>query len=148
MQNGAIAYNKDWSMRVVPKALHAYFLHGTPIDEFIRNHKNIYDFCIGFRAKEEEWQLYQLQSIYGQVVYQKLQKTIRYYVSVTGGSIVKRNIDDGRMIRLNAGFASTLFNTYEDKPFEEYGISYNFYIAEANKIKLAINSGQLKLDLW
>ena len=51
MQNGAIAYNKNWSMRVVPKALHAYYLEGIPIDEFIRNHTDIFDFCLSFRAR-------------------------------------------------------------------------------------------------
>lgn len=144
MQNGAIAYNKDWSMRVVPKALHAHFIEGIPISDFIRNHKEIYDFCLSFRARGE-WEIYQMFSLEGELFYHKLQKTIRYYISRSGELLIKRNKEDGRTIQLNAGFVSTIFNQYQEKPFEDYEIHYPFYIAEANKIKHAVVSGQLKL---
>lgn len=146
MQNGAIAYNKDWSMRVVPKALHAYYLEEIPVTDFIKNHKDIYDFCLGFRSKGE-WELYKLYAAYGKVIYEKLQKTIRYYISDKGATLIKKNVEDGREIQLNAGYVSTLFNKYEEKPFEKYEINYRFYIKEAYKIIYAIDSPQLTLNL-
>lgn len=144
MQNGSIAYNKNWSMRVVSKALHAYYLEGIPIDQFIKNHKNIYDFCLSFRAREG-WYVYYEYIQNGELVSKKMQKTIRYYISKSGGRLIKRNTEDGRIIGLNVGYSSTVFNKYEEKPFDQYNIDYNFYIAEALKIKNAVNTGQLKL---
>lgn len=144
MQNGAIAYNKDWSMRVVPKALRAYYFEGIPIGEFIRNHDDIYDFCLSFRARSD-WKIVRQTIIKGNKIEYQEQRTIRYYISNDGDTLVKRNKEDGRIIQLNSGFRSTLFNKYEKKEIKDYNINYEFYIAEANKIKYAVYTGQLKM---
>lgn len=141
-QNGAVAYNKDWSMRVVPKALDAYYRYGTPIEDFIRNHDNIFDFCLGFRAREG-WELYRTYIECGYKIKEKLQRTIRYYVSNNGDSITKEN--DDSIIQLEAGYACTLFNRYIKREMSEYNINYSYYISQANKIKNAVYDGQLKL---
>jgi prophage maintenance system killer protein len=141
MQNGAIAYNKDWSMRVVAKALDAYYRFGTPINEFIRNHRDIYDFCLGFRARKE-WNLYRIYIDDNTRKEQKLQRTIRYYISTPGDSLIKID-ENGHGIQLEAGYASTLFNQYEEKDWDSYKINYNYYISQANKIKNAVYDGQL-----
>jgi len=144
MQNGAIAYNKDWSMRVVPKALHAYYLEGTPIEQFITNHEDIYDFCLGFRARTG-WEIWGEHIENGDRTRERQQRTIRYYISTKGVTLLKKNFDDKREILLNVGKTSTLFNRYEKKKIKDYGIDYSFYTTEANKIKTAVYSGQLKL---
>ena len=145
MQNGAIAYNKDWSMRVVPKALEAYYKQGIPIEDFIRNHDDIYDFCIGFRARAG-WTIYRnyINTDLRIISSEKQQKTIRYYISNNGSSLIKQD-EEGHIIQLNAGFASTMFNMYEKKDMKDYNIDYDFYIAEANKVKYAVYDGQLNL---
>ena len=145
MQNGAVAYNKDWSMRVVPKALHAYYLKGIPIEEFIMNHTEIYDFCIGFRARTG-WDIWREFIENGDRFRERQQRTIRYYISKKGSTLLKKNSEDGREILLNVGKLATMFNRYEEREkFSDYNINYGFYIAEANKIKNAVYSGQLKL---
>jgi hypothetical protein len=144
MQNGAIAYNKNWSMRVVPKAIHAYFLEGVSIEQIIRDHNNIYDFCIGFRARGD-WHIYYTNIIDGEKTHERQQRTIRYYMSRSGGALTKEHKNDGRIISLEAGKGCMIFNKYESKYIEDYNIDYNYYIAEANKIKNAVNDGQLKL---
>jgi hypothetical protein len=144
MQNGAIAYNKNWSMRVVPKALHAYYLKGIPINEFIKNHDNIYDFCIGFRARGD-WEIMYTTIANGERTKQRQQRTIRYYMSKSGGALTKENKYDKRIISLEAGKSAMLFNQYVKKPMKEYNIDYSYYIAEANKIKNAVDDGQLKI---
>jgi len=144
MQNGAIAYNKNWSMRVVPKALHAYYLEGIPIAEFIRKHENIYDFGIGFRARKD-WRIV-YSHIHGNDKIKDIQqRTIRYYMSRSGGSLTKENIQDKRVISLESGWTVTMFNKFYDAPIQEYNINYNYYIKEANKIRFAVNDGQQKL---
>ena len=144
MQNGAIAYNKNWSMRVVPKAIHAHYLENIPVEDFIRKHNNIYDFGIGFRARKD-WELYHTVMEGSNKMTYRQQKTIRYYVSNYGGSIVKRNKFSKKEISLEAGRACTIFNRAYIAPMEQYDINYQYYIAEANKIKNAVNDGQQKL---
>lgn len=144
MQNGAVAYNKNWSMRVVPKALHAYYLEGIPIEDFIRKHDNIYDFGIGFRARKD-WEIVYSHIDQNRKAEEVQQRTIRYYMSRTGGSLVKRNKEDGRIISLEAGNSCTIFNQWYDAPMEDYEINYNYYIKEANKIRYAVDDGQQKL---
>jgi hypothetical protein len=145
MQNGAIAYNKNWSMRIVPKALHAHYLHGADIEEFIRSSTNIYDFTIGFRARGD-WKIYATGLDKNVKFHDKQQKTLRYYISHGGVSLTKENEADGRVISLEAGRTATIFNKYfKALKFEDYGIDYEYYIREINKIKYAVDDGQQKL---
>ena len=154
MQNGAVAYNKNWSMRVVPKALHAYYIDGIDPEEFVRNHDNIYDFCIGFRARGD-WDIWtthikRVQAGDNHVDFvkdrKKQQRTIRYYMSKGGNVLTKENRIDKRVISLEAGKTATMFNGYiHMADFRGYNIDYNYYIREINKIKNAVNDGQLKL---
>jgi hypothetical protein len=143
MQNGAVAYNKNWSMRVVPKALHAYYLEDIPVEDFVKQHDNIYDFGIGFRARKD-WRIVYSHIQENLKIEDTQQRTIRYYMSRTGGSLTKRNID-GRIISLEAGRSCTIFNKAYHIPMKDYDIDYNYYIKEANKIKYAVEDGQQKL---
>ena len=142
MQNGPVAYNKNWSMRVVPKALHAYYIDGTKPEEFIRNHDDIYDFCMGFRARRD-WNVLYTTIENNNKVKRYQQKTIRYYLSKGGGVLTKENALDRRVISLEAGKTTTVFNRYVE--YDDYRIDYNYYIAEANKVINAVDDGQLKL---
>ena len=40
-------YHKNPSALVIPKALEQYFLYGTPVEKYIQECEDIYDFCIG-----------------------------------------------------------------------------------------------------
>ena len=70
----------------------------------------------------------------GQVLQDHLQKTLRYYVSVKGSKIVKHNTNDKRDIKVESGpWLQTVFNLYDEKSFEEYGINSKFYLDKINK---------------
>jgi DNA polymerase elongation subunit (family B) len=144
MQNGAIAYNKNWSMRVVPKALHAYYIDGIKPEDFVVTHDDIYDFTIGFRAKGS-WDVWATFIENCNKVKVKQQKTLRYFMSKTGAVLTKENRDDGRIISLEASRTTTIFNKYVDLSMEEYNIDYGYYLREINKIINAVDDGQLKL---
>jgi len=145
MQNGAIAYNKNWSMRIVPKVLHEYYMYGVPVEEGVRDSRNIYDFCIGFRSRGD-WDLWATWINNDEKMRAKQQKTIRYYMSRSGVLFTKENREDGRVISLEAGRTATPFNTYYEHPeFSYYNIDYGYYIKEINKIINSVNDGQLKL---
>ena len=61
------------------------------------------------------------------------------------GGIIIKEFDKSKVSGVNVGYTITLFNKYVKKPIAEYDINYNFYITETNKIRNAVNDGQLSL---
>jgi hypothetical protein len=47
-----IAVHKSSSMRIVALAAQEYIINGTPVEDTIVNHKNIYDFCFLYEIKK------------------------------------------------------------------------------------------------
>ena len=136
-------YHKDPSMRIVPIALKEYFVNGTPIEQTINNHNDIFDFCLRLKTNVKSTPYFRYIHN-NEIVNQKLDRTTRYYVSNTGG-IINKEFDATRSSGVNIGYTVTLFNKYIEKPIKDYNINYNFYISEAYKIKNAVDNGQLSL---
>jgi hypothetical protein len=44
-------FHKNKSNLVIPKAIYAYFVHGTKPEEFVESDKNIFDYCAGIKSK-------------------------------------------------------------------------------------------------
>ena len=128
-----LALHKNKSFLIIPKALHAYFVDGVKPDKFIRENLNIFDFCGGVKIKGA-WKFTERKIDNGEYSETKLQETIRYYVSNKGSKIIKTNYNDNREIQVEAGkwLQSTMIN-YEEKPFEEYDINYDYYIEKVRK---------------
>ena len=136
-------YHKDPSMRIVPISLKRYYIDNIPIEQTIRNHTDIFDFCLRLKTNSKSTPYFKYLEN-GKRISKKLDRTTRYYVSNSGGIITKQ-FDESRISGVNVGYSVTLFNKYIEKPMNEYNINYNFYIAEANKIKNAVYDGQLTL---
>ena len=138
--------HKNPSMRIVPIALEKYFVEGIPVEETIKNHKDIFDFCLMTRCPKK-FDLYYYYMKDGQIHKDKLSKTTRYYASKKGGTLFKINNETQGKTGVLIGQYVTLFNKYHELPFEEYDIDYNFYINECNKIidKIEIKEEQLSL---
>lgn len=138
-------YHKDPSARIVPIAIKEYYINNIPIDETIKNHTDIYDFCL--RLKTNSLATGKFTHFEGdKIVTSDLSRTTRYYIGrgLQAGSINKA-FHDGRISAVNKGFSGIIFNKFEEKPIEEYKIDYSFYISEANKIINAVDDGQLSL---
>ena len=134
--------HKNHSMKIVPIALRNYYTNGIPISDTIRNHKDIYDFCIA-KKFPRPWYAEYTELIDNQPITTIFKKVIRYYITTKGSYLWKINGDDNRHSQLNVGYNVQPFNKFEDK--ENYNINYNFYIAETNKIINSIDDGQLTL---
>lgn len=133
-------------MRIVPIALKEYFVNGIPIEQTIKNHRNIYDFCLRLKTNSKSTPIYQYIEN-GEIIKKELHRTTRYYISKPGinsGNLYK-DFGDDRISGVNIGYSVTLFNKFEEKEFSEYNIDYNFYISEAMKIVNAIVDNQLTL---
>jgi hypothetical protein len=141
-----IPLHKNKSHAIIPKAVHDYWVFGTPIEETIKNHKNIFDFCAGVKSKKSDLKgtvHYELWSVkQGIINKEKLSKTVRYFISKKGGTLIKfyetgdyeqaeAPEANGKLIK---DWKVTYFNkSYKLDNFEEYNIDYSYYISKARK---------------
>lgn len=129
---------KGYDKPIVKIALYEYFINGKPIDETIRNHENIYDFCMMQKMG------FQFKAVWNE---QYLQKTNRFYASKGPGSafLYKERIDTGSQGHVLKDSGVTLLNNYEEKQIKDYRINYDYYIREARAIQSKIEPAQLSL---
>lgn len=76
---------QDHSMLVVRKAVEAYMVHGTPIADFIMNHRDPFDFQLSVKVARKD-RLEQWDRDGNRL---PVQRNTRYYVSTDGPSLVK-----------------------------------------------------------
>lgn len=141
--------HKNKSNTIIRIALKEYFINGVPIEETIKNNKNIYNFCIALRAKQNS----HFEERYvkeGKVIINKLQKTIRYFISNKGVSLYKI-YSDGRVQTINVNpqkgkaWKQCLLNKF-DKDIDYLSlINYNYYIIETKKIINQIEKTQTEI---
>lgn len=134
--------HKDPSMKIIRLALEDYFFNEIPVENTIKNHTNIYDFCLRLRTNKDSIGQYKYLTDDG-IKIKNLTRTTRYYISKHGGALQKKFVKDNRTNGINIGFVTTIFNRYEKK--EDYDINYDFYILEAKKLINQIEDKQLSL---
>lgn len=127
---------------IVAIALNEYFINNTPIEETIRNHKDIYDFCTAKKTDKKFVNKYHYLKD-GELYKDELQQSVRYYISTNGGSLYKVERETGKTISYCVGKAMTIFNDYFES--KNYNIDYSYYISETQKILDEIDNPQLTL---
>lgn len=137
------AYHKDNSFKIVPIAISDYFVKNIPVEQTIRNHTNIYDFCGRQKfGKDSQGVISYLKD--NKAYTEKQQKNVRYYISKSGKVFIKK-YTKGSIEMINKGFQVEIFNKYIEKNIEDYKIDYSFYIKEANKIINIIDNKQISI---
>tara|TARA_R110001592_G_scaffold148167_5_gene372898 strand:- start:2434 stop:4494 length:2061 start_codon:yes stop_codon:yes gene_type:complete len=147
------ALHKNKSYRIKAIAVYNYFVHGVDPEKTLKNHRNIYDFCAGVRAKGA-WKIKQTCIKNGDIYDEDTQKTVRYYVSHKGCKLVKKLtqvVEEDHSIYNNKGEVTKSYlkgdiikkqskveaaNVLEQvaitidpkKKFEDYDINYDFYM--------------------
>lgn len=142
-----IPLHKNKSHSIIPKAVHDYWVYGTPVETTIKNHNNIFDFCAGVKSKKSEqkgqvhYEMWKVNK--GQIIKEKLSKTVRYFISKKGSTLIKfyetgdyeqveAPITNGKQIIKD--WKITYFNkSYKLDNFEDYLIDYEYYISRAKK---------------
>jgi hypothetical protein len=126
-------FHKNKSFLIIPKAIYAWFVHGTKPEDFLDQNQDIVDYCGGVKAKGG-WHFEERKIINGELVNNKLQKIIRYYVSNNGSKLVKCH-NDGREIQVESGeWLQTTVNKLDaTKPFDSYDINKKYYLEEIYK---------------
>lgn len=135
--------HKNPSMRIVPIALKEYFVNGIPVEETIKNHTDIYDFCLMLKTTRGWTAKRQSIDSNGKHV-EELGRITRYFISGKASSLYKEH-DDGRINGVNVGQGIELFNRYYEKEMKDYNINYQFYISECYKIINIVEDRQLSL---
>lgn len=139
--------HKNKSFRITAIALQEYFINNIPIEETIKNHQNIYDFCSGKKSKGG-WYYETVEIKDQQQITEKQQKVVRYYISNNGKKLMKYN-KDGRSTQVDAGkWKSTIFNKFEQKDIKNYDINYDFYINKTREIIELIQPRVNQLQLF
>jgi hypothetical protein len=130
-----VALHKNKSFLVIPKAIYAYYVDGTLPEVFLKNHKNIFDFCAGAKVKGS-WRFQATEVVDRDPKVTILPKIIRYYMTKNDPDrvkVCKVNTEDGRIGQLEAVKTQQVIVNKIDpnKKFEEYDIDMGFYL---NKI--------------
>ena len=134
---------------MIPKAIYQYFVHNVLPEDYLKDNKNILDYCIGGKSKGD-WKQVAKFVKNGEYLEEDLQKINRYYISNNGVKIVKVNKNDDREIQLESGkWLQTVFNNMKVEPkWENYNINEGYYLSaietEINNI-LTVSSNQLEL---
>ena len=148
--------HKNKSARIVPIALEQYFVNDIPVEETIKNHKNIYDFALRQKASKDFH--YEGHSKETKTIYNKL---IRYYVSNTGEKLLKvknpectTNAADVSQVEAGDWLMTVCNKLSKDHSLDN--INHAYYIERAERIvhkiqlegkrrKVIINPNQMTL---
>ena len=119
--------HKNKSFLIIPKALYAYFVHGTNPKDFLESNRNIFDYCAGAKLRGN-WFFLEHSIVDGEFKEKQLQKLVRYFISKKGVKVMKCN-PDGRAQQIESGkWMQTIMNRYHKLPFEQYGVNDDYYL--------------------
>lgn len=133
--------SKGYNSPIVAKAVTEYFINGTPVMETLRNSKSILDFCRTQNVNRKYYIEY-THVVDHKTVVEEVQRNTRFYVSLTGGSLMKVEVlgwDENNQPKLKksslcAGQRVTVCNLVEDKDISELNINYLYYYNECMAI--------------
>lgn len=146
--------NENKSRRIVPLALGEYFTKGTPVEDFIMNHKDVRDFDICVKASKDyryEFREIGSEDCKPEDIYHRL---VRYIVTTDGKILLKIKNENSEapgnaVTKCEAGkervLLCTEINTIDPmKNIAEYNIDYQYYIDKAKKVINALESRSKK----
>jgi hypothetical protein len=132
-----IKMGKGFDKPVIKKAIREYFVYGTPVEDYIKNHNNIYDFCMMQKMGAK------FKAIHGEDI---LQKTNRFYASdSTSAAFIYKMDDYGKKSHILKDSGVKIFNDYVDMKMKDYEINYAYYIKEAKAVIEKVQPIQLSL---
>ncbi len=133
--------SKGYNSPIVAKCVTEYFINGTPVMETLRNAKSILDFC-RTQNINHKYRLEFTHVIDGKIVTDIVQRNTRFYISSTGGTLMKvesmgwneHNEEQVKKSSLCAGQRVSICNTVDDTDISELNVNYLYYYNEAMAI--------------
>lgn len=130
---------KGMSPKVIAKSLINYFVYNISPEETLKEDKDIRDYLTYQRVSRDFIVEYNGE---------KALHINRFYMSTNGGILIKYKMEKGgkaQATRICATSPVTIYNKFEDKPFEEYKVNYRYYKNEIYKIINELEINQLSL---
>lgn len=133
--------SKGYNSPIVAKCVTEYFINGTPVMETLRNAKSILDFC-RTQNVNHKYRLEFTHVVDGKIRTDVVQRNTRFYISSTGGTLMKvesmgwneRNEEQVKKSSLCAGQRVSICNTVDDTDISELNVNYLYYYNEAMAI--------------
>lgn len=133
--------SKGYNSPIVAKCVTEYFINGTPVMETLRNAKSILDFC-RTQNVNHTYRLEFTHVVDGKIRTDVVQRNTRFYISSTGGTLMKvesmgwneRNEEQVKKSSLCAGQRVSICNTVDDTDISELNVNYLYYYNEAMAI--------------
>ena len=129
-----LGWHQNQGGLVIPMAAEAAMIKGVDVEEFIRNHKEKFDFMLRTKVPRSSKLIMRMED--GIEVQQ--QNICRYYPSVNGGKLIKvmpplegKESTEDRELGIDTQWNVKTCNNIENF---EWDIDYNYYIAEAKKL--------------
>ena len=123
-----VKLGKGMQPMIIPEALNRYFADGTPIEQTIRECKDLSKF-ITYQKADKKFSVEYNNKL--------ISRINRYYVSTNGPYLYKCEVVDGKRVgytnMLKSSGVTIVNNLDEIKEFPK-NINYKYYIAECNKI--------------
>lgn len=154
-----VLLGKGLSAKIIPEAIIKYFVDGIPVEQTIKECKDIKKFLMSEKTGKQ-WHVEYMNG--------EQQRTNRFYASTNGGYLWKwkdTGHKEGEIITYTEPYVGehkykasarqyqnmltasgvTLLNKFDDKPIEERKINYRYYLREALKIIEELQPRQLEL---
>lgn len=133
--------SKGYNSPIVAKCITEYFINGTPVMETLRNAKSILDFC-RTQNVNHKYRLEFTHVVDGKIRTDVVQRNTRFYISFTGGTLMKvesmgwneHNEEQVKKSSLCAGQRVSICNTVDDTDISELNVNYLYYYNEAMAI--------------
>lgn len=133
--------SKGYNSPIVAKCVTEYFINGTPVMETLRNAKSILDFC-RTQNVNHKYRLEFTHVVDGKIRTDVVQRNTRFYISSTGGTLMKvesmgwneRNEEQVKKSSLCAGQRVSICNIVDDTDISELNVNYLYYYNEAMTI--------------
>ena len=124
----SVTLGKGMQPMIIPKAINANLADNIPVEETIRNCKDINEF-ITYQKVDKKFTVQYMDKFINHIN--------RYYVSTNGGYLYKCEVEDGKIVKFaNMLTASGVTLCNDITAIKEFpkNINYKYYIKEANKI--------------
>ena len=133
--------SKGYNSPIVAKCVTEYFINNIPVMETLRNAKSILDFC-RTQNVNHKYRLEFTHVVDGKIRTDVVQRNTRFYISSTGGTLMKVESmgwnDNGeeqvKKSSLCAGQRVSICNTVDDTDISELNVNYLYYYNEAMAI--------------
>ena len=124
----SVTLGKGMQPMIIPKAINANLADNIPVEETIRNCKDINEF-ITYQKVDKKFTVQYMNKFITHIN--------RYYISTNGGYLYKCEVEDGKIVKFaNMLTASGVTLCNDITAIKEFpkNINYKYYIKEANKI--------------